>query len=64
MNTKEWNKTAMINHVWNLIRNDKDSIWKRWIRSNLIKKKNRSLWEILISNARSWAWRNILKLKG
>lgn len=22
------------------------------------------MWEILISNARSWAWRNILKLKG
>ena len=57
---KEVNKVQDLKLIWRLLAGD--SLWGKWIKSNLLKKK--SLWEIsLTSQAGSWIWRKLLKLR-
>jgi hypothetical protein len=36
----EWNKIALVKHIWNLCNDSDGSIWSTWIRSNLLRGKN------------------------
>jgi len=54
----EWNKSALLKHIWNLCN---DLIWSTWIRSNLL--RGRNFWTIKTPKNCSWAWGKILKLR-
>jgi len=36
----EWNKIAILKHIWNLCNDLDGSIWSTWIRSNLLRGRN------------------------
>jgi hypothetical protein len=36
----EWNKIALLKHIWNLCNDLDGSIWSAWIRSNLLRGRN------------------------
>jgi len=36
----EWNKIALLKHIWNLCNDSDGSIWSTWIRSNLLQGRN------------------------
>ncbi|GKC81363.1 RNA-directed DNA polymerase, eukaryota, reverse transcriptase zinc-binding domain protein, partial [Tanacetum coccineum] len=40
-----WNKTLLVKHLWN-IASRKESLWVKWV--NVVKLKNRSVWDVLI----------------
>ncbi|XP_044486300.1 uncharacterized protein LOC123211559 [Mangifera indica] len=61
MRSSDWNKAAILRHLWNLANKDKYSIWVEWTYKVLLKGKN--VWEIDIPNDCSWCWRDILKLR-
>lgn len=57
---KEVNKVQGLKLIWRFLAGD--SLWSKWIRSNLLKGK--SFWEVsLTSQAGSWIWRKLLKLR-
>ncbi|KAJ6907746.1 hypothetical protein NC651_018243 [Populus alba x Populus x berolinensis] len=57
----EWNKIALLKHIWNLCNDSDGSIWSTWIRSNLL--RGRNFWTIKAPESCSWAWGKILKLR-
>jgi hypothetical protein len=57
----EWNKIALLKHIWNLCNDSDGSIWSTWIRSNLL--RGRNFWTIKTPQNCSWAWGKILKLR-
>jgi hypothetical protein len=57
----EWNKIALLKHIWNLCNDSDGSIWSPWIRSNLL--RGRNFWTIKALENCSWAWGKILKLR-
>ena len=57
----EWNKIALLKHIWNLCNDSDGSIWSPWIRSNLL--RGRNFWIIKTLENCSWAWGKILKLR-
>jgi len=57
----EWNKIALLKHIWNLCNDLDGSIWSTWIRSNLL--GGRNFWTIKTLENCSWAWGKILKLR-
>jgi hypothetical protein len=57
----EWNKIALLKHIWNLCNDLDGSIWSTWIRSNLL--RGRNFWTIKTPQNCSWAWGKILKLR-
>jgi len=57
----EWNKIALLKHIWNLCNDSDGSIWSTWIRSNLL--RGRNFWTIKMPENCSWAWGKILKLR-
>jgi len=40
----EWNKIALLKHIWNPCNDSDGSIWSTWIRSNLL--RGRNFWTI------------------
>lgn len=57
---KEVNLVNGLKLIWRMLA--RDSLWGRWIRTNLLKKK--SFWEISgNTQAGSWIWRKMLKLQ-
>jgi len=58
---KEWNKIALLKHIWNLCNDSDGSIWSTWIRFNLL--QGRNFWTIKTPENFSWAWGKILKLR-
>jgi hypothetical protein len=57
----EWNKIALLKHIWNLCNDSDGSIWSTSIRSNLL--RGRNFWTIKTPQNCSWAWGKILKLR-
>jgi hypothetical protein len=55
-----WNHASMLQHVWNLFAR-LGSIWVAWIKENIL--KNKSFWDIGISQNSSWCWRKLLTLR-
>jgi hypothetical protein len=55
-----WNHASMLRHVWNLFARS-GSIWVAWIKENIL--KNKSFWDIGVSQNSSWCWRKLLKLR-
>lgn len=58
---EEWNRAAMLKHLWHICTDKEQSVWSSWIRTHLIRAKN--LWELKIPGECTWAWRKILKLR-
>lgn len=57
---KEINLVYGLKLIWRLFSGD--SLWGQWIKNYLLKKK--SFWEIkIITQAGSWMWRKLLKLR-
>ena len=57
---KEVNKVQGLKLIWRLVAGD--SLWSKWIRSNLLRKKR--FWEVNVkSQAGSWIWKKMLKLR-
>ncbi|XP_048613242.1 uncharacterized protein LOC106363282 [Brassica napus] len=55
---KEVNKVQGLKLIWRLVA--EDSVWSKWIRSNLLRKK--SFWEVNVkSQAGSWIWKKNVK---
>ncbi|GJS87046.1 RNA-directed DNA polymerase, eukaryota, reverse transcriptase zinc-binding domain protein [Tanacetum coccineum] len=52
-----WNKTLLVKHLWNVAAK-KESLWVKWI--NVVKLKQRSVWDIDIDSKDSWGWKCIL----
>lgn len=46
MRANEWNKAAMIRHIWNPCQIKVESIWARWVKTYVL--RNKSLSEIRI----------------
>ncbi|KAJ0080103.1 hypothetical protein Patl1_23752 [Pistacia atlantica] len=61
MRIGDWNKVAMLRHIWILSQTNRQSIWTSWMNTYLLKGK--CFWEVVILNSCSWAWRHILKLR-
>ncbi|XP_050207291.1 uncharacterized protein LOC126656730 [Mercurialis annua] len=57
---RQWNKCAVIRHVWDLLVM-KESLWATWITKNKLKKL--SFWGITKPLDTSWNWRNLIKLR-
>ena len=57
----EWNKNALLKHIWNLCNDSNGSIWSTCIRSNLL--PGRNFWKIKAPKNCSSAWGKILKLR-
>lgn len=55
-----WNKTLLVKHLWN-VASKKESLWVKWI--NVVKLKNRSVWDIDVDTKDSWSWKCILNLR-
>ncbi|GKE81205.1 RNA-directed DNA polymerase, eukaryota, reverse transcriptase zinc-binding domain protein, partial [Tanacetum coccineum] len=55
-----WNKTLLVKHLWNVAAK-KESLWVKWI--NVVKLKQRSVWDIDIDSKDSWGWKCILSLR-
>ncbi|KAI3449968.1 hypothetical protein Pfo_006633 [Paulownia fortunei] len=36
-NIAKWNKGVMIEHIWNILSLDWESIWRKWVKSNFLK---------------------------
>ena len=58
---EEWNRAAMLKHLWHICTDKEQSVWSSWIRTHLIRAKN--FWELKIPGECTWAWRKILKLR-
>ena len=58
---KDWNKAAMMKHVWNLNQLHSGFGWVEWIKTTYLVRE--SFWEIPIPSDASWAWKSILKLR-
>ncbi|GJY29441.1 RNA-directed DNA polymerase, eukaryota, reverse transcriptase zinc-binding domain protein [Tanacetum coccineum] len=56
-----WNKTLLVKHLWN-IASRKESLWVKWV--NIVKLKNRSVWDVNADNRDSWGWKCLLDLRG
>ena len=57
---KEANHVYGLKLIWRLLSGD--SLWSKWIKSNLLKKK--SFWEVNVeTQTGSWIWRKMLKLR-
>ncbi|GJW36209.1 RNA-directed DNA polymerase, eukaryota, reverse transcriptase zinc-binding domain protein, partial [Tanacetum coccineum] len=57
---KEWNETLLVKQLWKVIE-DKESLWVKWV--NVVKLKQKSLWEISLNTNDSWGWKNMLDLR-
>ncbi|GKB99230.1 RNA-directed DNA polymerase, eukaryota, reverse transcriptase zinc-binding domain protein [Tanacetum coccineum] len=57
---KEWNETLLVKQLWNVIA-DKESLWVKWV--NVVKLKQKSIWEISLNANDSWGWKNMLELR-
>ena len=57
----EWNKIALLRHIWNLCNDSDGSNWYTLIISNLL--RGRNFWTIKAPGSCSWAWGKILKLR-
>ncbi|GJZ84342.1 hypothetical protein Tco_0649681 [Tanacetum coccineum] len=55
-----WNKTLLVKYLWN-VASKKESLWVKWI--NVVKLKNRSVWDVAIDPKYSWGWKCILNLR-
>jgi hypothetical protein len=55
-----WNKSAMLRHIWNIFA-QAGSIWVAWVKENWI--KGCSFWCRSTTQAASWSWKQILKLR-
>lgn len=55
-----WNKCLILKLLWNIC-SKKDTVWVKWIHEEIL--KNQSIWDIMIGQDSSWAWRHILKLR-
>lgn len=57
---KEVNKVYGLKLTWRMLSGD--SLWGKWIKANLLKRK--SFWEVNIKTQNgSWMWRKMLKLR-
>lgn len=57
---KEVNKVCGLKLIWRLLSGN--SLWSKWIRSNLLKQK--TFWEVNEKSQNgSWMWRKLLKLR-
>ena len=57
---KEVNMVYGLKLIWRMLSGD--SLWGEWIKNNLLKRK--SFWEVKVnSQAGSWMWRKMLKLR-
>lgn len=62
MRIGDWNKDAMMRHLWNITQIRSNSRLTTWVKSyNMLMGK--SFWEVLVPNKYSWAWRQVLKLR-
>nr|GEZ38744.1 RNA-directed DNA polymerase, eukaryota, reverse transcriptase zinc-binding domain protein [Tanacetum cinerariifolium] len=55
-----WNKTLLVKHLWN-VASRKESLWVKWI--NVVKLKNRSIWDISADGNDSWGWKYLLNFR-
>ena len=55
-----WNRVLLVKHLWN-VASRKESLWVKWV--NVVKLKNRSVWDVTVDNNDSWFWKNILKFR-
>ncbi|GJX38114.1 hypothetical protein Tco_0251417 [Tanacetum coccineum] len=45
---------------WKIIEN-KDSLWAKWV--NVVKLKNRNIWDVIVDKCDSWGWKTMLKIR-
>lgn len=38
--TRDWNKAAMVRHIWNIANRNKDSIWVHWAKLHNLKENS------------------------
>ncbi|CAL1388599.1 unnamed protein product [Linum trigynum] len=55
-----WNKACVLRHVWEILTNG-GSLWVAWVSRYRL--RQRSFWEISISSAGTWIWRQLLKCR-
>nr|GEU36621.1 RNA-directed DNA polymerase, eukaryota, reverse transcriptase zinc-binding domain protein [Tanacetum cinerariifolium] len=55
-----WNEALLCKHLWNLIVK-KDSLWVKWV--NVIKLKDKNIWEVEIEENDCGTWKAILNLR-
>ncbi|GJR81101.1 RNA-directed DNA polymerase, eukaryota, reverse transcriptase zinc-binding domain protein [Tanacetum coccineum] len=54
------NKTLLVKHLWN-VAVKKESLWVKWI--NVVKLKQRSVWDVDVDPKDSWGWKCLLNVK-
>lgn len=57
---KDWNRAAVIGHIWRLLTKP-ESIWAAWAIRVLL--RGRSFWQIPIPSNPSWNWRKMLQAR-
>ncbi|GJZ97390.1 RNA-directed DNA polymerase, eukaryota, reverse transcriptase zinc-binding domain protein [Tanacetum coccineum] len=55
-----WNEALLCKHLWNLIVK-KDSLWVKWV--NIVKLKDKNIWEVEIEENDCGTWKAILNLR-
>ncbi|KAI4325901.1 hypothetical protein MLD38_031265 [Melastoma candidum] len=58
----EWNRVALLKHIWQLLADTSGSLWTIWVHKELL--KSRSIWSIQPRTHHSWLWKRILKVRG
>lgn len=51
-------QVSLLRQIWEIV-SGRESVWTRWVKDILIKKKN--FWQLKIPSNSSWSWRHILK---
>ncbi|GJZ93434.1 RNA-directed DNA polymerase, eukaryota, reverse transcriptase zinc-binding domain protein [Tanacetum coccineum] len=56
----QWNEVLLIRQFWKILENKK-SLWAEWV--NIVKLKNRSVWNIQVEPNDSWGWKTMMNIR-